>query len=261
MPGVERTLKVRGKAIQLWEGGDGPPLLYLHGAGTYWWLPAHDGLAARHRVVLPVHPGFGESTGVEEIDDIEDLVFHVLDVLDELRLDRVDVVGLSLGGWTAAELALRQPQRVRRMVLVNAAGLRLPDVPTPDLFLASVPEAREMLFADPKGPIAMAAMPDTPPPPEKMVLILRGREAAARLLWNPARRYRKLMGRLDRIKPPTLVVWGAQDRLFPLPYGQAWAQGVPGAKLVTLDRCGHLPPVEATDRFVQTVLDFLKGDA
>jgi pimeloyl-ACP methyl ester carboxylesterase len=259
MAASERTLKVRGKSIQLHEGGDGPPLLYLHGAGTYWWLPAHDRLAARRRVVLPVHPGFGDSTGGEEIEDIEDLVFHVLDVLDELGLDRVDLAGLSLGGWCAAELALRQPQRVNRLVLVNAAGLRLRDVPTPDLFLLTPAESRETLFADPRGPIAMAAIPDAPPPPEKMVYILRGREAAARLLWNPHVRYRKLMSRLDRVKTPTLVVWGAQDKLFPLAYGEAYARAIPGAKLVTIDRCGHLPPVEQPERFAQAVLEFLEG--
>lgn len=255
----ERTLKVRGKSVQLFEGGDGPPLLYLHGAGTYWWLPGHDRLAAQRHVYLPAHPGFGDSTGAEEIDDIEDLVFHVLDVLDELALERVDVVGLSLGGWCAVELALRQPQRVNRLVLVDAAGLRLRDVPTPDIFLATPPESRELLFADSRGPLAMAAIPDTPPPPEKMAYILRGREAAARLLWNPHVRYRKLMGRLDRVKRPTLVVWGAQDRVFPPPYGEAFARGIPGAKLVTIDRCGHLPPVEQPDRFAEVVLDFLNA--
>ncbi len=259
MAGSEKTLKVRGQSIQLYEGGGGPPLLYLHGAGTYWWLPAHDRLAARHRVLAPVHPGFGASTGVEEIEDIEDLVFHTLDVLDALGLDRVDVVGSSLGGWIAAELALRQPQRVHRLVLVDAAGIRLPDVPTPDLFLATPPESRELLFADPRGPIAMAAIPDTPPPPEKLVLIMKGREAAARVLWNPHVRYRKLRSRLDRIKTPALVVWGAQDRLFPLAYGEAWAKGLPNARLVTIDRCGHLPLVEAPERFAEATLDFLKA--
>ena len=259
MAGSEKTIKVRGKSIQLYEGGGGPPVLYLHGAGTFWWLRAHDLLAARHRVVAPVHPGFGASTGVEEIEDIEDLVFHTLDVLDELKLDRVDIVGGSMGGWIAAELALRQPQRVNHLVLVNSAGIRLSDVPTPDLFLASLPEAREMLFADPRGPIAMAAMPDTPPPPEKMVLIMKGREAAARVLWNPHVRYRKLKSRLDRIKVPTLVVWGAEDRLFPLAYGEAFAKGIPGARLVTIERCGHLPLVEAPEKFAAAVLDFLKA--
>ena len=258
MPGSERTLTVRGKAIQLSEGGDGPPVLYLHGAGTFWWIPAHDLLARRHHVFAPVHPGFGTSTGVEEIEDIEDLVFHYLDVLDALKLDRVDVIGTSMGGWIAAELALRQPQRVRKLVLVDAAGLRLSDVPTPDFFLATVPEARELLFADPRGPIAMAAMPDTPPPPEKMVMIMKGREAAARILWNPHVRYRKLKSRLDRIKNPTLVLWGADDKLLPLAYGQAYQKGIPGARLVVIDKCGHLPHVEAPDRFADAVLDFLE---
>jgi pimeloyl-ACP methyl ester carboxylesterase len=254
----EKTLNVRGKFIQLFEGGDGPPLVYLHGAGTYWWVPGHDLLAKQRRVMVPVHPGFGTSTGVEEIDDIEDMVFHTLDVLDALGLERVDLVGLSLGGWLAAELALRQPQRVNRLVLVNAAGLRLPDVPTPDLFLATPAESRALLFADPHGPIAMAAIPETPPPPDKMILIMRGREAAARVLWNPHKAYRKLMSRLDRIKTPTLVVWGANDRLFPVAYGHAYQKGIPGARLVTIDRCGHLPPVEAPERFAAAVLDFLK---
>ncbi len=259
MPGSERTITVRGKAIQLSEGGDGPPVLYLHGAGTFWWIPAHDLLARRHHVYAPVHPGFGTSTGVEEIEDIEDLVFHYLDVMDALKLDRADVVGTSMGGWIAAELALRQPQRVNKLVLVDAAGIRLSDVPTPDLFLATVPETRELLFADPRGPIAMTAIPDTPPPPEKMVMMMKGREAAARILWNPHVRYRKLKSRLDRIKTPTLVVWGAEDKLLPLAYGQAYQKGIPGARLVVIDKCGHLPHVEAPDRFANAVLDFLKA--
>ena len=259
MVDLETTLKIRGHSIQLYEGGAGPPLLYLHGAGTYWWLPAHDLLAARHHVYLPVHPGFGESTGLDEVDDIEDLVFHTLDVLDELGRERVDVVGLSLGGWLAAELALRQPQRVGRLVLVDAAGLRLPDVPAGELFLATPAESRALLFAEPTGPVALAAIPDTPPPPDRMVRILRGREAAARLLWNPHVRYRKLGARLGRIKALTLVLWGANDRLLPPAYGEAFARGIPRARLVTIDRCGHLPPVEQPERFAEAVLGFLNA--
>lgn len=254
---VERTLAVRDRSIQLYEGGGGAPLLYFHGAGTYWWLPAHDRLAAARRVYLPVHPGFGASTGIEEIEDIEDLVFHALDVMDALKLDAVDVVGLSLGGWLAAELALRQPQRVKRLVLVDAAGLRLPGVPMENLFLAPVARARELLFADPASELARTALPDVPPP-DRLEAILRGREAAARLLWNPHVRYRKLTSRLDRITAPTLVIWGENDRLIPLAYGQAYQKGIPGARLVTIPRCGHLPPTEQPERFAQAVLDFLQ---
>src|SRR5260370_15679699 len=122
MAGWEERIKMGGKAIQLFTGGAGAPLLFLHGAGVYWWMPAHELLAARHRVHAPVHPGFGVSEGYEEIEGMDDLVFHTLDVMDALGLERADVVGLSLGGWLAAELALRHPGRVNRLVLVDAAG-------------------------------------------------------------------------------------------------------------------------------------------
>lgn len=254
----EIALKVRGKSIELREGGEGPPLLYLHGAGIYIWMPVHDRLAARRRVVLPVHPGFGDSEGFDEIEDMEDLVFHTVDVMDELGLERADVVGLSLGGWLAAELALRHPARVKRLVLVDAAGTRVPGVSRGNIFMAPVARARELLFHDPKSTLAMTLMPDVPPP-DRLETILRGREAAARLLWHPHVAYRKLTSRLGRIAAPTLVVWGADDRLIPLPYGQAYADGIPGARLVVIDRCGHLPPIERPERFADVVLTFLDG--
>lgn len=254
--GRERPLAVRGQRVQLWEGGEGRPLVYLHGAGTFWWMPVHDLLARRHRVYLPVHPGFGGSEGIDEIESIEDLVFHTLDVLDALGLERADVIGLSLGGWLAAELALRHPGRVGRLVLVNAAGTRVPGVPRGDIFMASPAQTRELIFHESTSPLATSLIPDVPPP-EKVETILRGREAAARLLWNPHVQYRKLTSRLWRIKTPTLVVWGEEDRLLPLAYGEAYARGIPGARLVRIERCGHVPPFERPERFVEVVESFL----
>ena len=212
----EETLKIGGKAVQLFTGGAGPPLLYLHGAGTYWWMPVHD-----------------------------------------LGLERVDVVGLSLGGWLAAELALRHPGRVHRLVLVDAAGTRVPGVVREDLFMASPAKARQLLFADPSSALAAELVPDVPAP-ERLEAALRGREAAARLLWNPHVQYRKLTSRLGRIKAPTLVVWGAQDRVLPLALGETYQRGIPGATLTTIEGCGHLPPLEAPERFAHIVLDFLR---
>lgn len=254
----EELFKVAGRDIQLFSGGDGPPLLYFHGAGVYWWLPAHDRLAARHRVLIPVHPGFGRSPAHEEVETMDDLVFHALDVMDALRLDRPDVVGLSLGGWLAAELAVRHPERIARLVLVDAAGTRVPGVERPDLFLCSPPKARELLFADPTSALATSAVPDMPPP-DRVETALRGREAAARLLWNPHVQYRKLTSRLGRVKAPTLIVWGAQDRLLPLPLGEAYRRGIPGATLTLIEECGHLPPLEQPERFAEAVLKFLAG--
>jgi len=257
-PGAETTLRVRGTPVQLFAGGEGPPVLYLHGAGTYWWMPVHDRLAARHRVWLPVHPGFGRSDGLAEIETMEDLVFHTVDVMDALGLGRAHVVGLSLGGWLAAELALRHPARVDRLVLVDAAGTRVPGVERPDLFLCPPARARALLFADPASALATTLLPDAPPP-ERLEAALRGREAAARLLWNPHAQYRKLTGRLHRITAPTLVVWGAQDRLLPLALGEAYHRGIAGSRLLVLEGCGHLPPLEQPDRFAAAVLDFLGG--
>ena len=258
MAGREETLQIDGRAIQLFTGGSGPPLLYLHGAGVYGWTPVHDLLAAQRRVLLPVHPGFGASQGFDEIEAMDDLVFHTLDVMDALGLDRADVVGLSLGGWLAAELALRHPHRVQRLVLVDAAGTRVPGVERADLFMAGPARARGLLFADPDSPLARQIVPDAPPP-ERLEAALRGREAAARLLWNPHVQYRKLTSRLGRIKAPTLVVWGAQDRVLPPPLGEAYRRGIPGAMLVTIDGCGHLPPIEQPERFARIVLDFLSA--
>jgi pimeloyl-ACP methyl ester carboxylesterase len=258
MAGTERTLAIGGKAVQAWSGGRGTPMLYLHGAGVYWWMPAHDLLADRFTVHLPVHPGFGASQGYEELESMEDLVFHTLDVMDALGLARAHVVGLSLGGWLAAELALRHPERVDRLVLVDAVGTRVPGVERPDLFMAGPARARGLLFADPESALARRIVPDAPPP-ERLEVALRGREAAARLLWNPHVQHRKLTSRLGRIKAPTLVVWGAEDRLLPRPLGEAYQRGIPGAILAIIDGCGHLPPIEQPERFARTVLDFLKA--
>ena len=258
-PARERTLTLRARHVQLFEGGAGLPLLYLHGAGTYGWMPVHDLLAQRRRVILPVHPGFGASEGLDTIETIEDLVFHTRDVLDALALPRVDVVGLSLGGWLAAELAVRHPERVGRLVLVDAAGVRVPGVARGDPFMLPPARVRELMFHDPASPTAQTIVPDAPPPPERLEAVLRGREAAARLLWNPAQQYRRLTGRLWRITAPTLVVWGREDRLLPPAYGEAYARGIPGARLHVLDGCGHLPPLEHPERFAEAVLAFLGG--
>ena len=101
-------------------------------------------------------------------------------------------------------------------------------------------------------------MPDLAPP-DRIETALRGREAAARLLWNPHVAYRKLTSRLGRVNAPTLIVWGAQDRLLPLPLGEAYHRGIRGSTLTLIDHCGHLPPLEQAERFADVVLKFLAG--
>ena len=256
-----RMLEVAGKQVRLLVGGSGPPLLYLHGlGGDVEWLEAHERLAARYSVHLPAHPGFAESTGVEQVDDVFDYVLHYTDLLDTLGLRRVAVAGSSLGGWVAAELAALYPERVERLVLVDAVGLWIDGAPIGELFGSTPPELAAMLYHDQTHPIAqlMRAVTSMADIPEEIALPqLKALEAGARIGWNPYLHDPKLEGRLGRVTAPTLVVWGAQDGLVPRVYGERYRDRIMGARLEMIDRCGHLPAIERPETFAEKVLGFL----
>jgi pimeloyl-ACP methyl ester carboxylesterase len=138
----EQIIAIRGKHICLLRGGTGPPLLYLHDTYCYTWTSVHDRLAEHCDVVFPIHPGCAGSTGFEDIDDMEGLVFHYLDVCEALHLERPVLLGASLGGWIAAELAVRYAAMLRGMILVDALGLRVPKAPAADILRLDAPQAR-----------------------------------------------------------------------------------------------------------------------
>jgi pimeloyl-ACP methyl ester carboxylesterase len=257
----ERTLPVGGKDVRLLVGGEGPPLLYLHAAGPdVEWLDAHERLATRHTVYLPAHPGFSSSTGIEEVDGIFDLVLHYVDLMDALGLAVAPVVGTSLGGWIAAEIAALYPSRVARLVLVDAVGIWLDAHPIGELFATPPPELAAMLFHDQSHPVArmMRAFTSVADIPEAVALAqLKAMEATAKVGWNPYLHDPKLEGRLRRVTAPTLVLWGRQDGLVPLAYGERWRDRIAGARLEVIDACGHLPPVERPAEFATSVLRFL----
>jgi pimeloyl-ACP methyl ester carboxylesterase len=256
-----RTIEVDGRQVRLLVGGSGPPLLYLHSlGGDVEWLEAHERLAARFTVHLPAHPGFAESTGGAELDGIFEWVLHYTDLLDALDLRAAPVIGASLGGWVAAEIAALYPARVDRLVLVDAVGLWIDEAPIGELFGSTPPELATMLFYDQSHPIAqmMHAMTDIRQVPEEFALVqLKALESAARIGWNPYLHDPKLAHRLRRVKAKTLVLWGRQDGLVPVVYGERWRDLIPGARLEVLDRCGHLPAIEAPERFAESVLRFL----
>jgi pimeloyl-ACP methyl ester carboxylesterase/alkanesulfonate monooxygenase SsuD/methylene tetrahydromethanopterin reductase-like flavin-dependent oxidoreductase (luciferase family) len=256
-----RTAHGRGRrrADAVLVGAAGRPPLPPRPGGDVEWLEAHDRLAARFTVHVPAHPGFAESTGIEHVDGIFDYVLHYVDLLAALGFERLPVVGTSLGGWVAAELAALYPDRVARLVLVDAVD-RIDAAPIGEMFGAPPPELARMIFHDQQHPIAqmMHAMTTLANVPEDFAYAqMKALEAAAKIGWNPYLHDPKLERRLRRVTAPTLVLWGRQDGLVSVLYAERWQARIPGAVLEVIDRCGHLPPIERPAEFASAVLRFL----
>lgn len=253
----DEFLTVNGTNLHLLSAGDGEPLLFLHGAGSAaTWSPVHDGLARHFRVLAPDHPGFGLSDSPDWLDGIDDLVYFYLDFLDQLGIDRAHVLGHSVGGWLAAELAVAHSHRLRKLVLVNAIGLHVDGIDQPDLFALSPAESGVYLAYDKDAARAYVAATT----PERAAVRDKGRSALARLGSNPYLHNPKLRSRLRRVRVPTLVAWGEADPLVPLEHARAYADGIPGATLAVIPRCGHSPPGERPDELLRLVLEFLREE-
>jgi pimeloyl-ACP methyl ester carboxylesterase len=217
-------------------------------------------LAEERAVVAPVFPGFGESEGIDSIEDMDDAVFHLLDVLDRLGLSSPAVVGLSLGAWMAAELAVRYPDRVSRLVLVNPAGLYIPGAEIKELFGRPLRELAQDMFADQSHPMAqmmsqldIMAASEVEIPFEVLRPLLQSMAATAKLAWDPYLHDPKLARRLHRVSSPALIVRGAQDTLVPSAHAEAYASGISNARLVEVDGAAHLLPLEKPDELVELV--------
>lgn len=253
----ERVLTIDGRSTRVLSAGSGEPIVWLHDTRGNLWTAGHSQLAAHHTVVAPSLPGFDDSTTLDGIDSPEDVVFWLLDALHALGSSRPVVLGCGLGGWLAAELAVRYPERLRALVLVDAYGLEVSGALAADEFALTPPMLRPLLFALPESPLATETVPDVETP-ERLEPALHARVAAARLAWqfpyNP-----KLRARLCRADLPALVVWGAHDRLVTLAHGHAYSAGLPRAQLAILPDCGHYPYIETADAFAQEVLAFVGG--
>jgi pimeloyl-ACP methyl ester carboxylesterase len=262
----EKVSTQLGKA-QVYRGGPAgaPALVYLHSAtGEGPGLAVLEDLADNFAVTAPMFPGFGESDGIEQIDDVEDAVFHLLDVFDTLGLTKPAVVGLSLGGWLAAEIATRYPERVGALVLVNPAGLYIKGQEIGEIFNRPPGELAEVLFADQNHPVAQAlhaaqtVMDAHQPVPFELVKPqLQAMAATAKLGWRPYLHNPKLARRLYRVTAPTLIVHGQQDGLIPRAHAEAYAEGIAGARLIDVDGAAHLLPLEKPTELAALIREHL----
>jgi pimeloyl-ACP methyl ester carboxylesterase len=253
---------VRGRATQVLRRGDGEPLLYLHSATGETWRTEFDeaAVAEGFDVIHPAHPGYEGSAGLAEIEDVHDLTFHTLDLLDALGVERTAIVGSSMGGWLGAELAVYAPERVSKLVLVDAAGLGSPTV---DMWAVAPPVLADVLFGDQDHWLAQllrAIDLETAMPPQEILMpLLQSMEAGARIGWNPYMHDPKLAGRLHRVTAPTLVVWGERDGFIPRAQGDRYAELIPHAHLELISECGHLPVLERPAALAALALPFLRS--
>ena len=254
---ASHDLSVRGTTVQMLQDGSGPPLLFLHGAGGAGrWLAFQERLAKDFTVYFPSHPGHGGSPAAEWIEHISDLAFHYLDLLDQLGLERAHLVGASFGGWIAAEMATMASHRLASLALIDPVGIRVDGWIYPFLFGMDILEIVATIFQNPMAALALA-----PPDQSVETLALQYRQGAAlaRVSWNPYLYNPLLRRRLGRITTPTLLCWGAHDRLAPLkPCGETWAGEILGSRLRVFADSGHVPHLEEPDAVAEAISEFCR---
>jgi pimeloyl-ACP methyl ester carboxylesterase len=254
---VERHVTVGDERCRVWEKGAGRPLFYLAGfGGLPRWPEFLDRLAAQHRVVAPSLPGFPGAAGHDRLDTQLDWITATLDLLDAAGLAEADLVGASVGGALAAEVAAMAPGRVRRLVLIAPFGLYDPAFPPLDLWAQKPGTLPGLLSADAAAYAAFAAAPDGVDPGEWAIITTRASEAAARLLWPLADT--RLARRLHRIGGDTLIAWGAEDKVLSPRYAERIAAGIAGRTRVTIiPGAGHMVELDAPGKLADAVLTAL----
>jgi len=258
---TEEMVEAAGTQLQLIKGGTGEPLLMLHDElGHPGWLRFHTALAQHYTLHVPYHPGYGKSDALDWVMNMRDLAGWYLDALEDLRLGQVPVVGLSLGGWLAAEMAAMCPHHFKKLVLVSAPGIKPPTGEIFDMFLVVARAYLAAGFADPVHTPEYQQLYGSDPTPEQTELWDQAREMSSRLAWRPYMHDPGLPHLLRRLKRlPTLIIWGRQDAIVPLSAAEAYQQAIPGSQLIVLDRCGHHPEIEHADEVAQLVGAFLRG--
>ena len=258
---IESLVSIRNGLFQTFvrSEGEGDPLLFLHGAGGLsGWPPFLADLARSFRVIAPDHPGFGGSEGLEHLDDVVDLALYYTEFIEAMGLAQPYLVGHSLGGMIAAEVAAIAPDLASKVVLIAPVGLWLDDHPVMDFFAATPEELAAAMFHDPGSAIAkeMLTVPSDPEAQLEAALErTKNLSAAGKFLWPiPDKGLKK---RIHRIVAPTLLLWGASDRLVPPIYGEAFLRRIDRARLTVFKGASHMLPFEKTDEFIAVVTDFL----
>jgi pimeloyl-ACP methyl ester carboxylesterase len=252
-----KTLNVEGVGpveLTVEERGDGSPFLVLHGGAGPQSVAAFALLLAEkggNRVLTPTHPGFGGRPRPDRLDSVAGLAALYSRLLDDLRLEDVTVIGNSVGGWIAAEMALLDSPRIGRIAILDAVGIEVEGHPVADVSGLSVPEIQALSFHD---PTPFRVDPTRIPEAQKAIMAANG-AALAVYAGSPAMADPTLLSRLGRIAIPTLVLWGESDQIVVPAYGEAYAGAIHSARFEVLPATGHMPQMETPDLVLQTIWD------
>ena len=251
-------LSIGDLELEVIRRGAGRPILLLHGMQNVNPQARFlDLLGQRAGIIAPSHPGFGHSARPADFDTVYDLVHLYLDVFDALPYERMTLMGLSFGGWIAAELAVKCAHRIDRLILVDALGIKISDRETPDIldvFNTSPQEVQRRSWHDPDtwSP-DFDAMSD-----DELVVRAQNWESLCLYGWHPYMYNPQLKRWLRRITMPTLVLWGASDGIVQPSYGRAYSELIPGSRFELIAEAGHHPEIEQPEVFAERVTAFLE---
>ncbi len=252
--GETNTITLQGIEVPYVRKGSGAPMLMLHGgAGPVAAMPFADRLAGSFDVIAPVHPGFAGTRIPEHFNRIDDLVFLYLDLMDALDLRDAVLMGFSMGGWTAAEMATMNDVRLARLILVDSVGVKVggrEDRDIADVFALPHERLAELAYHDP----SMAPHP-TDIPDEQLQVMAGNRVALGVYTWEPYMHNPKLPHRLHRVRVPTHFIWGASDGIVTVDYGRKFCTMIRGATMTVIEAAGHAPQMEQPDAFVDAVFE------
>ncbi len=266
------SIDVRGRKVGLIRKGKGAPLIWLHGfadvhGATARLLPFHEQLATSFDLIVPAHPGCATSDERDDLASVHDVAEQYLDMADALGLDTFHLAGGCVGGWIAAEIAVRQPQRVASLSLVGTTGLFVSGQPIADIFWVAQPEdgiyyndLRHMLFAAKDSAPGVAMFPDGRGEMEQELLRYRMFRFASQIGFSPPYLYdRKLIEQLHRYKGPARAIWGEHDHMVPHAHAEAYARHLSGARLEIVTNAGHAAHVEQPEAVARLITKLAKG--
>ena len=244
--------------IQLLKGGSGPPLLFLHGASGILggWQTYHQALAESYTVYAPYHPGYNKSQRPGWIETITDLAHFYLDFVRQLNLGRYILIGSSMGGWLAAEMAAMCHHDLRGLVLVNAVGIKPEVGEIAEVFMVSGETRKKLRFYDPSQ-VPNYELYDHELTPEEQEIEFSNREMASRLCWRPYMHNPKLPTYLKTVPTRTLIAWGRQDAIVPVNCAELYQKALANSHLQVIENCGHFPYLEKPQEFDRVVREFL----